>query len=509
MHPDLATTLKSLGLGLLLVTTLNAQDAACARCHADIVRTYSTTAMARTSGKVTPGNHAPAKPFLDPTTQTTFSITQAPQSLLLQFEKGPDITGTRPLEWFLGSGRVGRSYLFRMGGRLFQSPISYYSTASQWQLSPGFDRRTSLDLTRAVEPSCLNCHASNYNPATLTMNPGISCERCHGDARQHLSTLGKASIINPKKLPPQERDSICAQCHLTGVARVAKFRTDNATYMPGKKLSDFSALFVWDQPESNTIGVTSHFEKLATSRCKIITGDALTCTTCHDPHSEPQPQKAASFFNQKCQNCHAQKPCLQSPQGDCIACHMPKSTGGSVDHSSYTNHSIPRTTNITPQINPTSLVSFWPNTTSERDLGLAWSIVGKTDQAQPLLEAAAKANPNDTASLSQLAQLHDRQGREDLAQPFYEAILKKDPNNATAATNLAVIRIKAGLTDEAIALWRSALKVNPAQTGTRMNLAQALFRQGNKAAAAAEIEQALKYDPDQPSARRLLNQLRP
>lgn len=504
-----ATFLKSIGLLFLFVAFCDAQDAACARCHADIVRSYSTTAMARTSAKVKPADHPPSKPFLDPTTQTTFSVTQSPQSLLLHFEKGPDITGTRPLEYFLGSGRVGRSYLFRMDGRLFQAPISYYSTAAHWQLSPGFDRRNSLDLTRAVEPSCLNCHSSNFNAATLSMDPGISCERCHGDAKQHLATLGKSSMINPKKLPPHERDSICAQCHLTGVARVAKFRTDNATYIPGKKLSDFSALFVWDQAESTTLGVTSHFEKLAASRCKITSGDKLSCTTCHDPHSEPQPQKVASYFNDKCQSCHATKPCPQAPKGDCIGCHMPKAKGGVVDHSSYTDHSIPRTTSIKPQANPTGLLSFWPNTTSERDLALAYSIVGKFDQAQPLLEAAAKSNPNDTTVLSQLAQIHDRQGREDLAQPLYEAILKKDPNNATAAINLAVIRIKAGRTDEAIALWRRALKVNPAQTGTRMNLAQALFRQGNKAAAAAEIELALKYDPDQPAARRLLNQFRP
>ncbi len=493
---------------LLLVASLNAQDALCASCHPDIVRTYSHTAMARTSAKVVPRNHPPAKPFLDATTQTTFSILQTPQSLLLKFSKGPGITGTRPLEWFLGSGRVGRSYLFRMDDRLFQSPLSYYSAAARWQLSPGFERRNSLDLTREVEPSCLNCHASNFNATTLTMDPGISCTRCHGDARQHLATLGKSSMVNPKKLPPHERDSICAQCHLTGVARVAKFRTDNAVYQPGKKLSDFSALFVWDQPESSTIGVTSHFEKLAASRCKISSGDDLSCTTCHDPHSEPEPQKASAFFNEKCRSCHAQKPCPKAPQGVCISCHMPKAAGRGVDHSSYTDHSIPRKPNTTSPATSTTLVPFWPNTTVGRDLGLAYSIVGKLDQAQPLLESAAKDNPRDTAALSQLAQLHDRQGREDLTQPLYEAILKLDPNNATAANNLAVIKIKAGQAAEAIVLWRRALTTNPAQTGARMNLAQALFRQGNKAAAAIEVQQALIYEPDQPAARRLLNQLR-
>lgn len=475
----------------------------CQPCHAQIVASYQKTAMARSSAADSPRLKAAAA-FLEPVTQTTVAVSP---TLELRFNKEGQFDGSRQLKWVIGSGRVGHSLLFQQGNRLFQSPVSFYSQSGQWQLSPGFERRPQWDLTRAVEPSCLNCHTTRFNPASLQLTPGIDCERCHGDGRPHIASSGKAKIIHPGKLPPHERDSICAQCHLTGVARVARLRPNQDSYLPGRKLSDYSAIFV--EPPSSpeaAIGVTSHFEKLALSKCTISTGESFTCTTCHDPHSEPN--DAAAWFNAKCQSCHAQKPCRQSAQTDCIHCHMPKGAGRGVDHSSYTDHSIPRDGVSRKPANPT-FASFFPNAANPRDTGLALAILNRLSQAQPLLEKAVQTNPTDLAALSQLAQIHDRQGREAEAQPLYEAILRLDPSHPTAATNLAVIHIKAGRAEQAIQLWRVALRSNPAQTGVRMNLAQALFRLGRKQEAAQEIEQALIYDPDQPAARRLLRSLRP
>lgn len=475
----------------------------CQPCHAEIVASYSKTAMARTSGKVTA--LPSTAPFVDSVTQTTFTITGASQ---MQFSKGPDITGSRLLEWFIGSGRVGRSFLFREESRLFQAPVSYYTEAAHWQLSPGFSKRSTLDLARAVEPSCLNCHTTAFNPATLAITPGIGCERCHGDATQHRTSGGRLPVVNPSKLPAHERDSVCAQCHLTGIARVARFRPRGDTYRPGLKLSDFSAVFLGPQVASDdAIGVTSHFEKLALSRCKSSATEKLTCTSCHDPHSEPA--NASAFFNARCESCHQGKPCLQAPKGNCIGCHMPKAAGRGVDHSSYTDHSIPRTAGTRQAPHYSEIASYWPDAVSPRDKGLALAILKDFTAAQPLLAAAAAQTSTDVTALSQLAQIYERQNNEAAAQPLYEAILKQDPNHAVAAANLGVIRIKAGRVEEAISLWRLALKANPAQTGIRMNLAQALLRQGNREEAVLQVQTALRFDPDQPNIRRILRQLQP
>jgi hypothetical protein len=476
---------------LLLLFWAQAGGHPCQRCHAAIVASYQKTAMARTSGRVTAPAHRPAPAFVDLTTQTTFEVT--PQ-FELRYRKGEDLAGARQLEWFIGSGRVGHSYLFRSGNRLFQAPISWYTQAAHWQLSPGFDRRPALDLTRVVEPSCLNCHTTSFNATTLAITPGIGCERCHGDAAAHLRTSGKAAILNPAKLAPAERDSVCAQCHLTGVARVA--RADAPAYQPGRKLADSSAVFIGaGEADSGGLGVTSHFEKLALAACRTATGGKLTCTTCHNPHEEPA--RSSEFFNGKCQSCHTQRNCTREPQGDCISCHMPKAAGRGVAHSSYTDHSLPRTSQTRESSG--ELRPFWPGTVTDRDRGMALAVLRRFAEAKPLLEKAT-----DVAARIQYAQILEREGNEQAAQPVYEAVLQADPRHPTAATNLGVIRARQGQLDEAIRLWRIALAANPAQTGVRMNIAQALMRQGKRTEAMAEASQALVYDPDQPAIRRLL-----
>jgi len=321
----------------LLCRALRGQtpDRACAACHAAIVKAYAGTPMALTSGKVAAAAHRTQTDFVDNTTGAHFAVHRVAQRLLLTFSKPNQFSGTLALAWFIGSGRIGRSYLFRMDDELYQSPLSYYSAPKRWRLSPGFDKAPRLDLTRAVEPACLQCHASNLKGAS--MDDGVSCERCYGLGSEHVTlmsaqtkrALASNGIVNPRKLPVEERDGVCAQCHLTGAARVARLRADGATYLPGKKLADFSAAFVWDSPASEApLGVTSHFERLYASRCKLPRGDSLTCTSCHNPHAAA----STATYTQRCQSCHASKPCPQAPAGDCVSCHMPKGAARSPSH---------------------------------------------------------------------------------------------------------------------------------------------------------------------------------
>lgn len=316
---------------------------------------------------------------------------------------------TRQLDWFLGSGRVGHSYLFAEGGRLFQAPVSFYAQAGQWQVSPGFQRTLRLDFRRAIEPGCLNCHTSKYNPATLAIEPGIAGAKCHGDATDHARNPNRVAALNPAKLPREESDSVCAVCHLTGAARAARWRADGQTWQPGRKLSEYSAIFITtaDVNTGNMVGVKSHFEKLATAQCRNAAQEPLRCTSCHDPHSEPAAPSA--FFNGKCQQCHSTgHTCPKSPQGDCTGCHMPNGAGRGVDHSSHTDHSIRIPgKSISPSA---ALHSFWPNAYNDRNLALAEAILGRWEAALPRLEAAVAANPKDLTAHSQLAQAYERIG---------------------------------------------------------------------------------------------------
>ena len=447
----------------------------------------------------------------------------------------------RVLAWFIGSGRVGRSYLSSLDGFLFQSPVSYYSTAAKWDVSPGFQRYQSIHLTRAVESGCLQCHASRLQPVTGTQNRfgsppflegGVSCEGCHGPGKDHVDRMttgnhqGPGGIVNPARLDAARRDSVCAQCHLTGEARIARVRAKREAYRPGQLLSDYSAFFVWSGARSSALTVNSHFEKLQQSSCKRASADRLWCGSCHDPHAEPEPAVRADFYRARCQKCHQPTACKETAEArrdardDCVACHMPKSSVRDTEHAVYTDHSIPR--RAIPRRAPEAagatsgerrLTPIWKTALDERDLGLAYAAVagadsGLRERASELLRKAEARDSQDIAVLTQLAQLYDQAGEEDRSVALCERILRLDPTQVSVAINLGTYYMQHGRAPEAMRLWAGALSRNPGLTGARINLAVAQYQSGDADSAKATLLKAIEYDPDQETARRMLSEIR-
>lgn len=490
---------------------------ACAGCHAEIYARYQQTGMAQSAGRVGAGGfrESLAASFTDAGSGAEYSIDA---DYRMSFSR-EDTAGTRLLNWFIGSGKVGRSYLFAVDGFLFQAPVAYYTEAQRWDLSPGYQRKRTIELTRGVEIACLQCHTSRVQPlpgwtnrfaAVPFLEGGVSCERCHGPGQAHIAAKGRAgTMVNPRKLTTARRDSVCAQCHLTGAARVA--RSGNRRYQPGELLAETVAVFVWSGGQGPA-DATSHYEKLAGSKCQQVAGDKLWCATCHDPHGSVPAARRAEHYRQACLSCHATKPCTGDAGPDCAGCHMPNRQTRSVDHLAYTDHSIARRPGSPSGGGERVLASFWKGPVEERDLALGYAVVAPTEpsvrpRALALLESAAAANPVDVPVLAQLAQFYDRLNREEQAQALCERILKLDPGNAPAAVNLGIYRMKRGRSDEAIQLWQSALGRQPGLTAARMNLAVAQYRTGNRAGARSTLMKALEYEPDLAAARRMLAEL--
>jgi hypothetical protein len=507
---------------------------ACSRCHAEIYRKYSATSMFRSSGKAgagpSPENLAHAT-FADAALGAEYRISAAPSGYHLDFSRAASgVRGQRSLEWFVGSGRVGRSYISSLDGFLFQAPVSYYSRGQKWGLSPGYQQHDFIHLTRAVGVGCLQCHASRLQPIAGTqsrfrsppfLEGGIGCERCHGPGKNHVAKMTSGSIVNPAKLDPARRESVCAQCHLTGVARIARVRPKDDVYQPGRLLSDYAAYFVWSGTESSFMSANSHFEKLQQSACKKASGDRLWCGSCHDPHTEPAEASRADFYRARCQKCHQPSACKETletrrrNQDDCIACHMPKSQVRDTEHAVFTDHTIPRRErhSTDPPGAGRSLTSFWNTPLDERDLGLAYATIAGADstlrrQAFDLLRKAQARNPDDVLVLSQLAQIHDQSGDENQAMVLSERVIRLDRAQVAVAVNLGTYYIKRGRAREAMRLWTDALARNPGLTSVSMNLAVAQYQAGDPAAAEATVLKLLEYDPDQETARQLLNEIR-
>jgi Tfp pilus assembly protein PilF len=520
-------------------------SAACAPCHARIFETYIRTPMALSSGQTGTGSFAESferGEISHTSSGIRYRVYQDKNRPSFDFDfidATLRIRGTRPLEYFVGSGTVGRSYLFSIDRFLYQAPVSYYSSKQRWGLSPGYEDYDRLHLTRPVEPACLRCHASRLQPRAGTLNGfadpaflegGIGCERCHGPGEQHLEKMktgrfeGEPGIVNPRKLSPARRDSVCAQCHLTGVARIDRPGRGADSFKAGGLLSDHVCVFVWSGAPAE-MKVTSHFEKLAESRCKIESGDRLWCGSCHDPHSLPTADQKASLFRSKCLECHANAvPCKASAQARarndnrCVDCHMPKNLVVDVSHAVYTDHSIPRRASA-PSREPASskrvLKLFGSSTSSDRDLGLAYAFVIEGERnpvyearAFELLKAAIAQQPNDIPAVVQLAHLYGYRGQEDQAVALYERAVGADPGQVVAATNLATHLMKKGRANEAMRLWSDVLARSPGLEIARMNLALARHLAGDSKGAEETLKDGLDLNPGATEMRRLLNRVR-
>lgn len=128
---------------------------------------------------------------------------------------------------------------------------------------------------------CFGCHAtrtSHEGNAVLdrsTMIPNVSCERCHGPAREHVDAArrGETELTMPFGLDAwttEQMKTFCGKCH-----------RDPAKAPPGLIQPDNVQLARF-QP----VG-------LSQSRCYIESKGALSCVTCHDPHARAKWNRSA------------------------------------------------------------------------------------------------------------------------------------------------------------------------------------------------------------------------
>jgi len=463
---------------LFALNALYVGNSACAPCHANIVRTYSATAMARSSGAVAGGlnpgtfRHAPSK--TEYRMQDSGLVTAARGTSRLQ----------RQLDYFVGSGTAGQSFLYFRGEFLFQAPVTWYSQPARWDVSPGYEKDEVSRWNRAIEPECLNCHASQirFSPAYQNRyadppfaQGGIGCERCHGPGSEHVQ--GKGTLVNPAKLEPAKRDSVCAQCHMSGEERVDRVGKRWMDYRPGSLLSDYTAYFVTEK--TNDLKAASYVEKLATSKCKTTSGDRLWCGTCHDPHRAPAAAERVAWYRAKCLTCHADYSCGRP--GDCSACHMPKAKVVDVTHGVLTDHAIPKLPIVSAVAKASwRLIPFSAKDGGDRELGLAYAALayrtGDSNQASEALRLLSAARPDPEVQLA-MANLYASQGDYSRSLPLLQGN-KINPGFAPALTNFGVYLALTGNIDQALTIWRGILRQNPCNTEAGVNLAKALKSKG-------------------------------
>jgi hypothetical protein len=278
-----------------------------------------------------------------------YELSASAQGAAYSVSKGPGkLTAT--LEWVMGAGDLGQTFVYEQDGRWFQSRMSVYAAAPQLDVTTGLHVDADADLSSALgEPlttadvrRCFGCHTvratttRGFNP--LHAEAGLGCEACHGPGAAHTVAMtqmvktgahAKAgqdlAVFNPATLAPADSIDYCGSCH----------RTSADVSTSSNNANDVS--LVRFQPY-----------RLEKSRCWRATQDArLECVSCHDPH-EPLNREPRSY-DKRCVNCHraadagagafhGAKVCPVA-KSQCVSCHMPKVVVASM-HGQFTDHYI-------------------------------------------------------------------------------------------------------------------------------------------------------------------------
>ncbi|WP_188554188.1 multiheme c-type cytochrome [Edaphobacter dinghuensis] len=516
----------------LLAQTLHAAvpvkqaDAVCAECHAEIFQKYLNTPMANASGlamdHLIPGN------FISATSGTKYRVHAEDGTAWLDYDdpQTPPAKGRMKLDYFLGSGHLGITYLYTLDKYLLESPVAYYASANGYDMKPGFGGLREMPPAIPMEANCLRCHMSgvrhsdvgsvNHYSQEPFLYGGITCESCHGDTKAHVLSAGKAAVINPAKLDADRRDSICMSCHLEGDVSVEKEGRSPVDFKPGESISRYLSYFVYASAGATARGV-SEVEQFNTSMCKRASGSKMSCTNCHDPHYTPPAAERAVFYRAKCLACHNQPAFVREhhPENqDCTSCHMPRSRAENIPHVAWTDHRILRQpmmnlADANPIHSDTLMPIFSPSTT-QRDTALAYYAAameghsGDRERAYAMLTAAHQSDPDDVEVMRSLGIFAGMSGDSQLAGSLFRNVLKLSPTDQTAASDLAVFEAKTGDLQCALTLLQPAFNRNQDSLGLATNLAAVECLLGDGEAARSTIETALKFNP---GSRELTNRL--
>jgi hypothetical protein len=390
------------------------------------------------------------------------------------------IRAEHSVAFVIGSGNHARGYIIQTGDRLWQSPVAFYPRRGQWDMAPGYESNPSPDFNRPITAECLLCHSGKATPLPGFENryaqppflaESITCDRCHGAPDAHLRSPSRTNIVNPKRLAPAERDSVCEQCHLNGESRVLNPGAAFDSFRPGSRLEDVFSVFVFDRApaeERGELKVVSHAEQLALSQCARRSG-SLWCGSCHSVHGE------AVDYPARCRACHANDRLpgshLKMP-GSCTECHMPKRPAVDGAHTAFTDHRIRVTpAKLSSETKKPLLLRPWRHASDpalrQRNLGLACIATGERDgdtsqvnRGYGLLAEVFPNYPNDAEVLSALGMVLFLKDQPADAVKLLQEAVRQRPNYAPGYEKLGVVLRAQGEQAKAKAAFEKAIELD-------------------------------------------------
>lgn len=527
---------------------------ACAACHADVHKNYASHPMASSmtraddAGGQSLFSNATFEPFPEVSFRTEISEPSTMDHIEQRSLDGEPLYEHRvPVDFRVGSGVHGYSYLLSSGGHLFQSPIGWYTEKQCWDMSPGYDSPANPGYERLVTHDCIACHAGTSRPkpgsrlsfeADHFAELAIGCERCHGPGAQHVSfhestsPTGDDPILNLAELSPQKQNAICFQCHLQGTRRITRFGRSEFDFRPGMDLSDIWTVFLKStSSDSEELNAVSHAEQMFQSRCYTDSANQLTCIACHDPHQRPEQDQMVKWYRSRCFTCHEDSPqsdCAMpldqraktQPADSCVACHMPSRSLDAVPHTAHTDHTIRRQPDQPGRASEESgeiLVETGARV-SDADLQRAKGIfLGEEAFSQRnsemaykalrLLEEIHEAIPDDPLTAEAAGRAATTCGLSNLAIQYWDAALESRPDD------IILLLLKAGELhnlnqhEKAAETYQRAIAADPHRAIYHGRLAHVLGRMERFDESIAAAEKALTLNPSLVQAHQWLTML--
>jgi len=143
----------------------------CARCHSAIFKTFSQTGMGRSMQPITRDTVGVLKlpwEMYDAKLDRHFAVFAKGDNVYQsEFQTSPDGTEvfreTQQLKWKIGAGENGFGAITETEHTLFQAPLSYYTRAGEWGLSPGYEFG-DYGFNRPILAGCASCHSGRPRP---------------------------------------------------------------------------------------------------------------------------------------------------------------------------------------------------------------------------------------------------------------------------------------------------------------------------------------------------------
>ncbi len=253
---------------------------------------------------------------------TVIQDTKKNPAAILAAMSDPDLPFKKEDIYYAIGGHWDQRYLTKIGDDYYILPRLWSVQSKKWRpySTYGWQKRPYTKF-------CIGCHSVGFEPKTKEVaEHAVGCESCHGPGGAHAAAPSRGNIVNPKRLPKDRAEEVCASCHVRGKDLTGEYFFPIG-FTAGANLDHYLIPLEKFDGENNHDAINrlwdkwlSDRESQARSRCEVcgihqnvkpqgpqVSMDAV-CMSCHE-YGERKPihthHNAATAIG--CIDCHQQK----------------------------------------------------------------------------------------------------------------------------------------------------------------------------------------------------------